>query len=201
MDELTKITDYPFLFGLAIGLVIAVFFWARSVFKARQLNGEIKKLREHLHTKFEIESADNERRKEELNQLRQERDNLRNMIQVLNQKPGKQEVRQTQIYQKAVETMFEKSPGFAPAWQITLKEAEEQVQQAERGLIPFLKRMTGTPGKALKEAEEEMRNAEKGIIPFFKRMTSSSPASYAASSSEDRKPRNRHLELEDPANL
>lgn len=172
MDELTKITDYPFLFGLAIGLVIAVFFWVRSVFKARQLNGEIKKLREHLHTKFEIESADNERRKEELNQLRQERDNLRNMIQVLNQKPGKQEVRQTQIYQKAVETMFEKSPGFAPAWQITLK-----------------------------EAEEEMRNAEKGIIPFFKRMTSSSPASYAASSSEDRKPRNRHLELEDPANL
>lgn len=172
MEELTKLTDYPFLFGLVIGLVIAVVFWVRSWMKARQLNGEIKKLREHLHTKFEIESADNERRKEELIQLRQERDNLRNMIQVLNQKPGKQEVRQAQIYQKAVETMFEKSPGFAPAWQITLK-----------------------------EAEEEMRNAEKGIIPFFKRMTSSSPASYAASSAEDKKPRNRHLELEDPANL
>ena len=172
MEELTQLTDYPFLFGLVIGLVIAVVFWVRFVFKARQLNGEIKKLREHLHTKFEIESADNERRKQELNQLRQERDNLRNMIQVLNQKPGKQEVRQTQIYQKAVETMFEKSPGFAPAWQITLK-----------------------------EAEEEMRNAEKGILPFFKRMTSSSPASYAASSAEEKKHRNRHLELEDPANL
>ncbi|MCI5143364.1 MAG: hypothetical protein D3909_16910, partial [Candidatus Electrothrix sp. ATG1] len=98
MEELTQLTDYPFLFGLVIGLIIAVVFWVRFVLKARQLNGEIKKLREHLHTKFEIESADNERRKEELIQLRQERDNLRNMIQVLNQKPSKQEIRQTQIY-------------------------------------------------------------------------------------------------------
>lgn len=172
MEELTKLTDYPFLFGLVIGLITALVFWLRFVLKARQLNTEIKKLREHLHTKFEIESTDNERRKEELKQLRQERDNLRNMIQVLNQKPSKQEIRQTQVYQKAIETMFEKSPGFAPAWQITLK-----------------------------EAEEEMRNAEKGILPFFKRMTGSSPASYSTSSSEEKKSRDRHLELEDPANL
>ncbi|CAK8725483.1 LemA protein [Candidatus Electrothrix laxa] len=172
MEELASISEYPFLFGLAIGVVLAVIFWVRSVIKARVLSAEIRKLRDHLHTKFEIESADNERRKEELKQLRQERDNLRNMIQVLNQKPSKQEVRQTQVYQKAIETMFEKSPGFAPAWQITLK-----------------------------EAEEEMRNAEKGILPFFKRMTGSSPASYSVSSPEEKKPRNRHLELEDPANL
>ena len=172
MEELASISDYPFLFGLAIGLVLAVVFWFRSVLKVRILNAEIRKLREHLHTKFEIESADNERRKEQLDQVKQERDNLRNMIQVLNQKPTKQEVRQTQVYQKAIETMFEKSPGFAPAWQITLK-----------------------------EAEEEMRNAEKGILPFFKRMTGSSPASYSSSSAEEKKPANRHLELEDPANL
>ncbi len=172
MEELASISEYPFLFGLTIGLVLAVVFWFRSVIKARVLNAEIRKLRDHLHTKFEIESADNERRKEQLDQVKQERDNLRNMIQVLNQKPTKQEVRQTQVYQKAIETMFEKSPGFAPAWQITLK-----------------------------EAEEEMRNAEKGILPFFKRMTGSSPASYSSSSAEEKKPRNRHLELEDPANL
>ena len=172
MEELASISDYPFLFGLAIGLVLAVVFWFRFLIKARVLNAEIRKLRDHLHTKFEIESADNERRKEQLDQVKQERDNLRNMIQVLNQKPTKQEVRQTQVYQKAIETMFEKSPGFAPAWQITLK-----------------------------EAEEEMRNAEKGILPFFKRMTGSSPASYSSSSAEEKKPANRHLELEDPANL
>ncbi|CAK8720591.1 LemA protein [Candidatus Electrothrix gigas] len=174
MENLASILDYPFLFGLAIGLVFVVIFWIRLVIKVRILRAEIKKLREHLHTKFEIESADNERRKKQFEQIKQERDNLRNMIQVLNQKPSKQEMRQTQVYQKAIESMFEKSPGFAPAWQITLK-----------------------------EAEEEMRNAERGILPFFKRITGSSPASYAASSTEKKSstPSNRNLELEDPANL
>jgi len=44
--------------------------------------------------------------------------------------------------------MFEKSPGFAPAWQITIKEAEEEIKRAERGIIPFFKRMTtsSSPG-------------------------------------------------------
>lgn len=174
MENLASILDYPFLFGLAIGLVFVVIFWIRLVIKVRILRAEIKKLREHLHTKFEIESADNERRKKQLEQIKQERDNLRNMIQVLNQKPSKQEMRQAQVYQKAIESMFEKSPGFAPAWQITLK-----------------------------EAEEEMRNAERGILPFFKRLTGSSPASYAASTEEKKSstPSNRNLELEDPANL
>jgi hypothetical protein len=147
-----------FLRGLMIGLFIALTFWIRSLVKARKLKMDIKKLREHLQTKFEIESADNERRKEEMIQLRQERDNLRNMIQVLNQKPGKQEIRQAQVFQKAVETMFEKSPGFAPAWQITLKEAEEEIRKAEKGILPFFKRMTHSAPTAPVTEQRKMRN-------------------------------------------
>jgi len=126
--------------------------------KIREMSKDIKKLREHLHTKLEIESADNERRKAETEQLKQERDNLRNMVQVLNQKPGRQELRQAQIYQKAVEIMFEKSPGFAPAWQITLKEAEEEMKNAERGIIPFIKRMTSTAGTSSSEGDKNRKN-------------------------------------------
>jgi len=137
----------PFLRGLLVGLFIALVLWVRGLFKVRDLNGSLKKLREHLHTKLEIDSAENERRKGEMDKLRQERDNLRNMVQVLNQKPGRQELRQVQVYQKAIEIMFEKSPGFAPAWQITVKEAEEEIKRAERGIIPFFKRMTtSNPG-------------------------------------------------------
>ncbi len=142
----SSILGNPFLRGLLIGLLIAVALWIRSVFKIRQISAETKKLREHLHTKLEIDSADNERRKREAEQLKSERDNLRNMIQVLNQKSGKQEIRQAQIYQKAAEIMFEKSPGFAPAWQITLKEAEEEMRSAEKGILPFIKRMTSSTG-------------------------------------------------------
>ncbi|MCL2791321.1 MAG: hypothetical protein FWD79_11905 [Desulfobulbus sp.] len=132
----------PFLRGLFIGVLIAAILWVRGWLKARELNANLKKLREHLHTKLEIDSAENERRKGEIDKLKQERDNLRNMVQVLNQKPGRQELRQVQVYQKAIEIMFEKSPGFAPAWQITVKEAEEEIKRAERGIIPFFKRMT-----------------------------------------------------------
>ena len=134
----------PFLRGLLIGLFIALVLWVRGLLKVRDLNGGMRKLREHLHTKLEIDSAENERRKAELDKIRQERDNLRNMVQVLNQKPGRQELRQVQVYQQAIETMFERSPGFAPAWQITVKEAEEEIKRAERGIIPFFKRMTGS---------------------------------------------------------
>ncbi len=147
MNESALLADLfanPFVRGLAIGLAVALVLWVRGLFKIRELNGNLKKLREHLHTKLEIDSAENERRKAEMDKVRQERDNLRNMVQVLNQKPGRQELRQVQIYQKAIEIMFEKSPGFAPAWQITAKEAEEELKRAERGIIPFFKRMTGS---------------------------------------------------------
>ena len=150
----SSILGNPFFRGLLIGLLFAVIFWVRSLFKIRQLTAEIKKLREHMHTKFEIESAENERRKSDIEKLKQERDNLRNMLQVLNQKPGKLEIRQAQIYQKAVEIMFEKSPGFAPAWQITLKEAEKEMRSAEKGILPFIKRMTSSTGTGTSEQEK-----------------------------------------------
>ncbi|HEB70179.1 MAG TPA: hypothetical protein ENI88_11255 [Desulfobulbus sp.] len=145
----------PYISGLLIAIVF--FLYVRSLIKIRQLGQDIKKLREHLHTKLEIESADNERRKAETEKIKQERDNLRNMTQVLNQKPGRQELRQAQIYQKAVEIMFEKSPGFAPAWQITLKEAEEEMKNAERGIIPFFKRMTSSAGSSTGDSDKNRK--------------------------------------------
>jgi len=152
---LTTLLSNPYISGLLIAIIF--FLYLRSLMKIREMSKDIKKLREHLHTKLEIESADNERRKAETEQLKQERDNLRNMVQVLNQKPGRQELRQAQIYQKAVEIMFEKSPGFAPAWQITLKEAEEEMKNAERGIIPFIKRMTSTAGSSTGESDKSRK--------------------------------------------
>ena len=158
---LSSLLFNPFTAGLVIGLIVAAVVWARGVLKTRSLNASLKKLREHLHTKLEIDSEENERRKAELATVKQERDNLRNMVQVLNQKPGKTELRQMQVYQKAIEIMFEKSPGFAPAWQIPMKEADEEIQQAEKGIIPFFKRMTSSApttdrsGKRALELEQE----------------------------------------------
>lgn len=149
----------PFLRGLTIGAIVCLFIWVRSVLRIRELRKDVIKLREHLHTKLEIDSAENERRKKEIETLKEERDNLRNMIQVLNQKPGRQEIRQAHVYQKAIDIMFEKAPGFAPAWLITLKEAEELVQQSERGILPFFKRMTSSSPKPLEDFDAERKKA------------------------------------------
>jgi hypothetical protein len=144
--------------GLTLGLVICIVVYVRGFLRRRELTKEVERLRTHLHTKLEIDSADNERRKNELNALRQERDNLRITVQSLNQKPGRKEIRQYFIYQTALDIMFEKAPGFAPAWQITLKEAEGLFEKSERGVVPLLKRlMPTTPDKQAEEYEKISR--------------------------------------------
>ncbi len=146
INILTTILSTPIVSGLLIAF--AMFLYIKALLKIRRLVREVKKLREHLHTKLEIESSDNERRKTATNKLKQERDNLSNTVQILSQKPGRQELRQAQILQKTAEIMFAKSPGFAPVWQTTIKEAEEDMRSIEKGLIPFIKRMTGSAGKS-----------------------------------------------------
>jgi hypothetical protein len=142
----------PFAKGLAIGLAICIVIYLRGLLRRRELSKEVDRLRSHLHTKLEIDSADNERRKSELTRLKQERDNLRITVQSLNQKPGRKEIRQYYIYQTALDIMFEKAPGFAPAWQVTLKEAEKLFEQSESGVVPLLKRLM--PSSADKQVEQ-----------------------------------------------
>jgi hypothetical protein len=154
----TLLFSSPFANGLALGLVFCLIIYIRGFLRRRELAKEVDRLRSHLHTKLEIDSADNERRKNELNNLRQERDNLRITVQSLNQKPGRKEIRQYFIYQTALDIMFEKAPGFAPAWQITLKEAESLFEKSERGVVPLLKRlMPTTPDKQAEEYEKISR--------------------------------------------
>ncbi len=148
----------PFAKGLALGLLFCVIIYIRGFIRRNELTKEVNRLRSHLHTKLEIDSSENERRKSELEKLKQERDNLRITVQSLNQKPGRKEIRQYFIYQTALDIMFEKAPGFAPAWQITLKEAEGLFEKSEKGVVPLLKRlMPSTPDKQAEEYEKISR--------------------------------------------
>jgi len=140
-DLLASLLRSRFVWGLALGLVLCVVTMVRGFFRRRELRREIERLRTHLHTKLEIDAGETERRKAELEQLKKERDNLRITVQSLNQKPGRKEIRQFYIYQTALDIMFEKAPGFAPAWQVTLKEAEQRFEKSESGVMPMLKRL------------------------------------------------------------
>ncbi len=152
------IISNPFAKGLALGIIFCIIIYIRGFIRRNELTKEVNRLRSHLHTKLEIDSSENERRKTELERLKQERDNLRITVQSLNQKPGRKEIRQYFIYQTALDIMFEKAPGFAPAWQITLKEAEALFEKSEKGVVPLLKRlMPTTPDKQAEEYEKISR--------------------------------------------
>jgi len=140
----TDLIANPFAKGLAIGPFFCLVIYVRGFLRRREITAEVIRLRTHLHTKLEIDSKENERRKQEIEILKQERDNLRITVQSLNQKPGRKEIRQYYIYQTTLDMMFEKAPGFAPAWQITLKEAESLFEKSERGVVPLLKRLMPT---------------------------------------------------------
>lgn len=148
----------PYVIGFLVGLVLCIFIYVRGFIRSRELQKDINLLRRHLHTKLEIDSTENERRKKELEQLKHERDNLRITVQSLNQKPGRKEIRQYFLYQTALDMMFEKAPGFAPAWQVTLKEAERLFDKSEKGVVPLLKRlMPASPDKQAEEYEKISR--------------------------------------------
>ncbi len=162
---LMTIISNPFAKGLAIGLVICVLIYIRGFLRRRELAKEVDRLRTHLHTKLEIDSTENERRKSDLDRLKQERDNLQITVQSLNQKPGRKEIRQYFVYQTALDIMFEKAPGFAPAWQITLKEAEKLFEKSEKGVVPLLKRlMPTTPDKQAEESEKISRTSMEDSV-------------------------------------
>ncbi len=143
---LTAIFTNPFAKGLVIGLLFSLVILMRGYMSRRDLRKEVTNLRSHLHTKLESDSADNEQRKQEMETLKQERDNLRMTVQSLNQHPDRKDIRQYHLYQTALDMMFEKAPGFAPAWQITLKEAENLFEKSEAGVVPLLKHLMPSNG-------------------------------------------------------
>ena len=72
--------------------------------------------------------------------LKKENENMRITLSTLDQKAGRKETRQLQLYQIAIEKLMVSSPGFAPAWQQALSEAEESLKSSIVGKIPFVGR-------------------------------------------------------------
>jgi hypothetical protein len=141
VDSILSVLLRPFFIGLYIGVVGCLFFLIQGKVRARRLRKEIGKLKQHMQTKLEIEAEENERRKNEIARLKQESENLRITLQEYVQKPGRKELRQLHIYQKAVEILTEKAPGFAQSWLSALKDSEDDIRQAERGVVPFFRRL------------------------------------------------------------
>lgn len=153
MDTLIYILQDRFTWGLLLGLMIAAFLW-KSGFTARRhaageikrVSAEMKELQSHLNNQLAINASGNEALLTEMKSLRQQNENLRVNNAALQQKPGRAEQRLLQIQEIAIRAMREQAPGFAPAWEKALRQAETDMEAADSGLMKLVRRVL--PGLA-----------------------------------------------------
>jgi chromosome segregation ATPase len=155
MEFLQTTLQSPFALGLLLGLLVAGFIW-KSGFTARRhalaevkrVQGELRELQGHLNTQLKINASGNETLNAELEALRRQNETLRVNLAALQQKPGRAEQRLLQIHDAAIRTMREQAPGFAPAWEKALRQAETELEAADSGLRRLVRRVIPSLGNS-----------------------------------------------------
>lgn len=137
----SSISQHPFVIGLFVGLSVCVFLWVRGYLAQRALLRELEELKGSLFTKLKIETKAQVQLDAELEQLRRHNENLRITVASLQQKPGRAELRQLQVYDRALHMMLANAPGFAPAWEEVLKQAEREMRETETGFGAFVRKV------------------------------------------------------------
>jgi uncharacterized membrane-anchored protein YhcB (DUF1043 family) len=153
MDTLWPILSQPFIWGLALGLLIAGFILKSAYTSKTHLTQEIKRLKQeldqlqkHLNTHLKITASGNDRLEKDLTSLKEQNENLRVNIAALQQRPGRAEARQLQILETAVARMREQAPGFAQAWEQAVRQATADQDAAESGLSKLIRKVLPSSG-------------------------------------------------------
>lgn len=159
-----NILSQPFTWGLLVGLFLVVMIWRLmrkdiTVLRSEntRISAENKELQTHLNTQLKINSKGNEQLQNQLDELREQNENLRVNINTIGQKAGRAEMRQLQIMESAVNVMREQAPGFAPAWEKAIRDAEAAELAAEGGLKKLIRKVlpSGKTAPALEIKEDD----------------------------------------------
>lgn len=131
MEPLLIAAGAVFLFGFLLGAMIpSPLSW-----------GESRRLREHLHTKMEIDAEGYRQVKKRIEKLQRVNENLRTTIATLKGKPGRQELRQLHIYERGLAMMQARAPGFGPYWHNILREVEQDMALIDQGAKSLIRRV------------------------------------------------------------
>lgn len=136
-----EILSHPFTLGLLLGLVITAVVAINGWLKRRSLVKDNNLLREHLQVQMTINTKGNQETLQELEQLKKQNENLRVSLAALKNRPDKSELRTLYLYDKAIHMMYEKAPGFAPAWESFLKEAEAEMEKISTGFVAWARKV------------------------------------------------------------
>lgn len=120
----------------------------------------MRDLQVHLNTQLKINASGNDTLHKELEQLRSQNETLRINLAAVQQKPGKAEMRHLQITEAAVRAMREQAPGFAAAWERAMRDAEQQAEQQDSGLMKIMRKVISTLGTTKTKSIEDRSNEE-----------------------------------------
>jgi hypothetical protein len=151
METFMLVISEPFTWGLVVGLFLLVMVWRLMRKDITMLRSEKKRLQEenrelqgHLNTQLKINAKGNDQLEAELKEMREQNEILRSNVNVAKQKPGRAELRHLQLMENAVTVMREQAPGFAPAWEKAMRDAEAAELAAEGGLKKLMRKVLPT---------------------------------------------------------
>ena len=168
METFLNLMSHPFTWGLLVGLLLVVMTWRLIrkdvvMLKAenKRISLENQELQSHLNTQLKINSKGNEQLQNQVDELREQNENLRVNIGTMGQKAGRAEMRQLHVMETAVTVMREQAPGFASAWEKALRDAEVAEQAGEGGLKKLIRKVL-PGGKSIPaiEVKEEVLDEE-----------------------------------------
>jgi cell division protein FtsB len=122
-----------FYWGLGIGVVLGLIGIGFTLMRLWDTKGEVRRLKRHLADKLELESEATNRLRVDLQELKQQNENLRIKVANLNQFPDKRLQRELEIYARAERFMVSSSPGFPAVWEEAKRSAVTDLEQEENG--------------------------------------------------------------------
>ncbi|PIE54651.1 MAG: hypothetical protein CSA35_04575 [Dethiosulfovibrio peptidovorans] len=142
MDSITNVFfNNPFVQGLILGLVVALFIWIQGMIKNGKITKELMRMKEGLNAQISTSAQNNAQYIRENEEMRKKLASMEMTMATLSQKPKRAELKTLYVYDKAIHLMYARTPGFATAWESVLKEAEQEIAKAESGLIPLMKKV------------------------------------------------------------
>ena len=122
-----------FYWGLGIGLFLGLIGIVFAINRLLETKGEVRRLKRHLADKLELEAEATNRLRQDLQEFRQQNENLRIKVANLNQFPDKRLQRELEIYARAERIMVSSSPGFPAIWEEAKRNAVINLEQEENG--------------------------------------------------------------------
>ena len=138
------LTESPFVQGLIVGTVITVILWINRSMSRRALFKSIKNKNKELEAALNattlVQVEGHQKLSKEKEELEEQLNNLRTTVATLSAKPGKSDIRELEILDRAIRLMYEQAPGFAPVWENVRQTAEMGMKKYDRGTLAWIRK-------------------------------------------------------------